>query len=451
MSKNVILLLVIILLTTSCLVSVSPVLSSDDLSENFWVSKASMHTARAYLGVAVVNRKIYAIGGDNGGYMGNVITATARTNGVVNTNEEYDPANDTWTFKTSMPTPRAGLAIAVYQNKIYCIGGWKNDYSNTNVNEVYDTAADNWETKAPFPSNENLLTANVVNGKIYVLPLDSVSTFEVYDPITNSWASKTPPPYQVTGFTSAVIGNRIFFEGGLMNISMKSDIQVYDAVSDSWSTVSTRPPSFDLYGNGGITSGVMAPSRIYFFMDDVTNVYDPANDSWTIGASMLTTRYCTGVAVINDTFYVVGGRSGQWGYFVDMRASAVTEQYIPIGYGTICPVVSVVSPQNKTYNESSVPLSFTVDKPASWMGYSLDGKDNITIAGNITLTELSNGNHTLIVYANDTSGNIGVSETIRFDVEAPEAFPITLVAGASGALVAVVGIGLFCYFKKRKH
>jgi len=67
-------------------------------------------------------------------------------------------------------------------------------------------------------------------------------------------------------------------------------------------------------------------------MDDVTNIYDPANDSWTVGTSMPTTRYCTGVAIIDDTFYVVGGRSGQWGYFVDMHASAVTEQYLPVGY-----------------------------------------------------------------------------------------------------------------------
>jgi hypothetical protein len=69
----------------------------------------------------------------------------------------------------------------------------------------------------------------------------------------------------------------------------------------------------------------------------VTNAYDSASDNWTVGASMPTIRYNSGAAVVNDTFYVIGGRSGQWGYFVDMRADASNEQYIPFGYGTLSP------------------------------------------------------------------------------------------------------------------
>ncbi|XHH10177.1 MAG: Kelch repeat-containing protein [Candidatus Bathyarchaeia archaeon] len=444
MSKLTAFLLVLFVLFASFLF-VKPVFS-DNLAENTWVSKASMHQARAYLSVAVVNEKIYAIGGDSGGYMGNAGTATGKTSNVVGTNEEYNPTDDTWTLKESMPTPRAGLGIAVYEGKIYCIGGWTKDYSDTNVNEVYDPATNSWETKSSLPSAQSLLTANVVNSKIYVLPLLSTDTFEVYDPETDSWASKTPPPYQVTGFTSAVIGNKIFFEGGLQNSSMQSDIQVYDTVTDSWSTVSSRPSSFDLYGAGGVTSGVMAPSRIYFFMDNVTNIYDPNIDSWATGASMPTIRYCTGVTVVADTFFVVGGRSGSWGYFVDMHASAVTEQYIPVGYVNVCPVVS---PQNKTYNECNVPLTFAADKLASRISYSLDGKENVTITGNITLTGLTNGNHTLIINAKDEFGN-DVSETINFKVEAPEAFSISFVLGFFGVSVGLAVLGLFVY-KKHIH
>jgi len=351
-----------------------------------------------------------------------------------------------------MPTARAGLAVAVYQNRVYCIGGWTEDYSNTNVNEVYDPATDTWETKTPIPTANTFQTANVVDGKIYVLPLWTTGTFEVYDPETDSWSSKTTPPYQITGFTSAVIGDKIYYEGGMlsMNYSTKSDIQAYDTVSDSWSAVATRPTSFDLYGCGDVTSGVRAPARIYFFMAEVTNAYDPANDSWTVGASMPTTRYCAGDAIINDTFYVVGGRSGQWGYFVDMRADAANEQYIPFGYGSVKPVVSVFSPENKTYNETNVPLMFTVDKPVSSMEYSLDGQDNVTIAGNTTLTDLPNGLHNLTLYAKYTEGTIGASETVSFTVDRQEPFPTALVAVASGASAIAIAAGLLIYFKKLK-
>ena len=80
------------------------------------------------------------------------------------------------------------------------------------------------------------------------------------------------------------------------------------------------------------------------------------------------------------------------------------------------PVITVVSPENKTYETNSVPLNFTVDKPASWIGYSLDGEANVTIVGNTTLTNLSYGAHGIKVCANDTSGNMGSSDEVHFTV-----------------------------------
>jgi predicted membrane-bound mannosyltransferase len=83
------------------------------------------------------------------------------------------------------------------------------------------------------------------------------------------------------------------------------------------------------------------------------------------------------------------------------------------------------------------------------MGYSLDSQPKVQITGNTTLTGLSNGAHNLTVYAQDVAGNMGVSETVYFRVEIP--FPITPVAVASAATVAVVGAVLAFYFKKRKY
>jgi parallel beta-helix repeat protein len=115
---------------------------------------------------------------------------------------------------------------------------------------------------------------------------------------------------------------------------------------------------------------------------------------------------------------------------------------------TTPPKIALLSPINQMFNESSVPLIFTVDKQVNWMGYSLDCQDNITVMGNVTLLELTNGVHNITVYAEDTFGNEGASETIIFNINV--AFPTTLVV-ASVITVAVVGIGLLVYFKKRKH
>jgi hypothetical protein len=49
---------------------------------------------------------------------------------------------------------------------------------------------------------------------------------------------------------------------------------------------------------------------------------------------------------------------------------------------------------------------------------------------------------------------MGASEKIFFTViqeTQSESFPTTLVATASGASVAIIGVGLMAYFKKRKR
>jgi hypothetical protein len=114
------------------------------------------------------------------------------------------------------------------------------------------------------------------------------------------------------------------------------------------------------------------------------------------------------------------------------------------------PAVSMLSPENnKTYTENNVPLNFTVDKQAVWIGYSLDGQENVTITGNTTLSGLSSGLHNVTVYAKDEFENAGVSETIFFSISEP--FPTALVITASVASVAVVAVGVWVYFKKHKR
>jgi hypothetical protein len=116
---------------------------------------------------------------------------------------------------------------------------------------------------------------------------------------------------------------------------------------------------------------------------------------------------------------------------------------------TIPPEISIPYMENKTYSAASIPLNFITNEPISHSTYSLDGQENVTIAGNTTLTELSKGDHNVTVYAKDEAGNVGASETMWFSVAEP--FPIAPVAAASVAAVAVVGVSLMVYFKKRKH
>jgi hypothetical protein len=163
----------------------------------------------------------------------------------------------------------------------------------------------------------------------------------------------------------------------------------------------------------------------------------------------------TGIPEGNQTVSITVYGSGSYSknlvlYYFD----AVS--YCTVGFtvDTVPPKVSVLELDNKTFIEPEVPLNFTANESVSKIAYALDGQDNVTIVGNTTLTGLPTGVHNVTVYAWDTAGNTGASGTIYFSIAEPEPqpepFPTTLVI-APIASVAVVGVGLIVYFKKRKH
>lgn len=91
------------------------------------------------------------------------------------------------------------------------------------------------------------------------------------------------------------------------------------------------------------------------------------------------------------------------------------------------PTVLILSPENRTYNVSFIPLTFEINEQVSWIGYSLDGKSNTTITENIVLSSLHDGYHNIQIYANDTSGNKGESELVHFTVELVHDVAVTKV------------------------
>ena len=481
MRKTASMLLVLVFLTASCIMVAKPALSSADLAENSWTPKAPMHQARTALGVAAVKGKIYAIGGST--HEGSARDITAED--TVGTNEEYDPATDTWIFKEPMPTPRNGFAIATFDDKIYCIGGYLSNGAVTGINEVYDPATDTWETKAPMLTPRIGLKANAAYGKIYLIggyvkkPGDLLLTFnitysslnEAYNPANDSWATMKPLPTPVSSYASSVVNGKIFVVGGVSNTSVATLNQVYDAEADTWSQ-GAAPPSTIAYGVAVATTGINAPKRIYILHQDLSSpdgpfngntvlrVYDPEKGSWSSATTPPTNRASYGVAIVNDMLYVIGGGTAayqtypdDWVYGPSVTLYAANEQYTPFGFRIVPPVVSLVSPENKTYSSGNLPLVFAVNKPTVWMGYSLDGQETITATGNATLDALAVGLHNITVYANDTFGNTGVSETISFTVAAPEPepFPTVPVAVASVTSFAVAVVGLLVYFRKRRR
>ena len=502
MRINIALLLVLVLTASSLLVTNSA-FSYADIVEDSWTPKAPLPQGKSNLGLAVVNGKIYAIGGTIRNYLSGWAVGYSGTYETVNTNYAYDSEADKWITGPHMPTARHSFATVVYGNSIYCLGGsydvgpfpwdgmgvtnavevlnlttnkWESKtpmptrrskfatmlYEDNiycigeGINEVYNIATDTWQTKAAMPFNGSTIMANAVNGKLY-LTFDSL--IYVYNPATDSWTTKSSIQNENYGTVSAVIGNKIYF----ISVNLT---QIYDTETDEVSSGAALHP--DYIGNyiGDIaisTTGEIAPERIYV-LDVVTQltlgihhefqVYNPESDSWTIGAKMATARIGVGCVLVDDKIYAIGGNTatrppGVPHYYPDISVTqyATNMEYTPFGYGSVSPKVTVFSPESQNYIESSVSLAFAVNRPVVWMGYSLDGQDNVTIAGNTTLSNLPNDSHNLIVYVKDQAGKTGASEIIDFNII--DTFPSTLIIASVSTIIVVFAI--FVYFKKSKH
>jgi len=473
MSKTLALAIVLVFLTASSTILANPV-SGATADENTWVEKAPMHQARRGLGVIAVDGKIYAIGGT---------ASIGFISSVLSINEQYNPTTNTWVYKASMPTARVYFAIAAYENKIYCFGGitgmgiseliMPGMYTDidTDAVEEYNTFTDTWTVKTHMPKGGGMhMSAQEVNGLIYVF--DSQNYVYVYNPLNDSWTEKdsmSVPPY------TTVIDGKIIATGthGVRTNStyygLADEVQqvaTYDPMTNNLTYGLDASIGVDA-GNVGATSGIYAPQRVYVMgvksstspSTPVNQVYDPITNTWTEATPMPTVRRDFGVTVVNDTLYAIGGllvsytydSTGKYIQSSQATPTNINEQYIPLGYGTLHPEIRIFSPQNERYNSSSILLDFYVDKPILALGYSLDGKQNVSITGNYTIANLSNGFHNVTIYATDTFGNIGASQTISFTIDKIEPFPTLPVVGVSIVVVALVVVGLLVYHKKHKH
>jgi N-acetylneuraminic acid mutarotase len=175
-----------------------------------WENKTPIPTGRTSLQANVVDGKIYLIGGAKPSgarfYMG-----------AVDLNEVYDPATDSWTEMESMHTAVKCYASAVLDDKIYIMGGQLGAYpfpnSTLNFVQVFDPKTNQWSLPARMPINVRCAAAVATSGtyapkRIYVVGGDTANegkqnqygayekiatdVNQVYDPLTDRWPLGAP-------------------------------------------------------------------------------------------------------------------------------------------------------------------------------------------------------------------------------------------------------------------
>ncbi len=115
---------------------------------------------------------------------------------------------------------------------------------------------------------------------------------------------------------------------------------------------------------------------------------------------------------------------------------------------TKSPSLSDITIQDQICNQPVIPLNFTINEATSWVGYSLDNTANVTITGNATITPAA-GAHNVVIYANDTAGNMAKTNTFNFTIQTNPPAEITLIIiGAVSLVTAGTFLIVFLY---RRH
>ena len=119
------------------------------------------HQSKTYfLGVAVINGIIYAVGGFNGSLR-------------VRTVDIYDPIKDMWSAVASMEARRSTLGAAVLNGLLYAVGGFDGS-SGLNSVEVYDPKSNEWEMVSPMCTRRSSVGVGVVGSTFKTIPNNNI-------------------------------------------------------------------------------------------------------------------------------------------------------------------------------------------------------------------------------------------------------------------------------------
>ncbi len=179
--------------------------NSSSLPINLWGYKAN-----------VVNDKIYVISGEKPAPLGIFDLSDATY--------VYDPAADSWSTLASIPTPVSGYASAVVDNKIYIIGGTTGTSGSvvvTDMVQIFDPEKNQWTNCTRIPTGVFQAAACSTSGifapkRIYVVGGHyGPNLNQVYDPETAIWSSATSLPDSRWLASLVNVNDALYAVGGL--------------------------------------------------------------------------------------------------------------------------------------------------------------------------------------------------------------------------------------------
>ena len=178
---------------------------------NAWRIATHLPTPRREPAAALLGRRIVIAGGFNGINDGDI-------EGYSDIVEAYDLDTQQWHTLARLHTPRRGLTMVAFENKLYAIGGYLAGDGYLNTVELYDSDHDAWQTLDWKITPRTWTAMVVVQDSIVILGGFNRAGFLglVERIVLHTGKICNPAPMRVprSWFAAVPIGNRILTLGG---------------------------------------------------------------------------------------------------------------------------------------------------------------------------------------------------------------------------------------------
>ena len=252
---------------------------------------------------AVVGTTLYTFAGVSNG-------------GIVATSNKFN--GTTWSAIAPLPAALEFPSAVSDGTNIYITGGANTVGASVTSNYRYNVATNTYTTLAPCAVATWSHAAVFLNNKIYKIGgigAAPVGNVEIYDIATNTWTAGAAYP-TAGGFIGATsLGGFIYAAGGI-NTAGTVKTYRYDPATNTWDDASIADlpatrwgAAASNYRNGFVMAGGYAGGDVTANISTSVISWDPASNTWSALPNLLTGAARFAGTILNDAFYVVGGRS----------------------------------------------------------------------------------------------------------------------------------------------
>ncbi|XP_006258906.1 kelch-like protein 34 [Alligator mississippiensis] len=238
-----------------------------DVYNHKWRTLTQVQDRLQHHNMCVIGNFLYVLGGEIESSQSETKTdpSLSVTSGV----HRYDPRFNKWTQITGMLEKRCQFSCCVLGNNIFAIGG------------------------------------RGENGSLH-------SSVEVYNITRDKWTKVVELPCKVHGHASTVCKNTIYLSGGksMEQTNTSKDVYSLSTVEGQW--MKQAPMSIARFGHqmATIRDAIFTFLGLYEPFSEIER-YDPSENQWTRLRPLVYDRFCYGLAVVEETALLIGGKKWQ--------------------------------------------------------------------------------------------------------------------------------------------